>query len=92
MNIQEKYSPIYCGFHDYLEHYATRKQYIQIQYFDSINAFRNTHSIIKHIYSIKGEEFLELVSGEKIRLDKLISVNGHQNPVHGFDDLSCECD
>ena len=40
----------------------------------------------------KGEEFMLLSTGDLIRIDQLIAIDGHQNPAHGFDDLSCECD
>lgn len=88
----ETYKPINCGYHDYLEHFATLKSYIRIQYFDDIHAVRTTDAIITDLQLKNGEEFAILSSGEEIRLDQLISVGGHTNPAHGFDDLSCECD
>ena len=42
----ETYKPINCGYHDYLEHYATKKLYVKIQYFDDIHAVRTVHAIV----------------------------------------------
>lgn len=86
------YTPINCGFHDYLEHYASKKQYVRIQYFDDVHAVRTVDAIVKDLITQKGEEFMLLNTGEQFRLDQLIVIDGHQNPAHGFDQLSCECD
>jgi len=88
----EVYKPISCSFHDYLEHYATKKSYIGIQYFDDIHAFRNVSAIITDLQTVNGEEFMLLNTGHRIRFDQIISIDGKYNPAHGFDDLSCECD
>jgi len=88
----ESYQPIDCNFYDILEALATRKKYVRIQYFSALQEFLTTDAIIKDFYIKKGFEFMVLSSGLRIRLDRLVSVDGKFVPGKGFDGISCECD
>lgn len=71
------YQPISCDFHDILEDAAVRRLLVEVDYRDPQGSERTVNSKIKDITVEGQEEFLLLESGEKIRLDQLISVN-HQ--------------
>ncbi len=86
------YQPIDCNFYDILEANATRKRYIRIQYFSDIQEFLTVDAIIKDLFIRDKAEYMLLSSGLEIRLDRLVSVDGHTLPGQGFDSISCECD
>ena len=93
----EAYKPINCSFYDVLEANATKKRYIRIQYFSAIQEFKTVDAIIKDLYikQDKGHkaEYMLLNTGQEIRLDRLVSVDGKLLPgKEGFDGISCECD
>ena len=86
------YTPIDCGFHDILLHYATKGKYAKVNYYDEFGGIRTEMSVIKDVYTQAGEEFMLLANGYKIRLDKLIALDEYIAPQHqDFLDLSCDC-
>ena len=86
------YKPIDCNFYDILEANATRKRYVRIQYFSDLQEFLTVDAIIRDLYVCDKVEYMLLSSGEEIRLDRLVSVDGKVVPGQGFDSISCECD
>lgn len=86
------YQPIDCNFYDILEALATRKRYVRIQYKTAIHQFKSEDSIIRDLYIKQGYEYMKLANGTEVRLDRLVSVDGHYMPGSGYDELSCECD
>lgn len=74
--MSKKYKPISCSFYDELELFALRKMKVEIIFKNEEAKEQRTRSSIKTIETSKGEEFLILANGEKLRLDKLVSVNG----------------
>lgn len=90
--METDYKPISCDFHSILEDHAARRRYIQIQYFTEIREFIRTQAIIKDIYTLDGEEYLKLNTGEEIRLDKIVKVDDQLAPgFEHFEDYSCDC-
>ena len=86
------YKPIDCNFYDILEALAIKKRYVRIQYKTELHEFQTIDAMIKDLYIKQGFEYMLLANGQEVRLDYLISVDGHYVPGTGFDDLSCECD
>ncbi|HRI29462.1 MAG TPA: DUF2024 family protein [Chitinophagales bacterium] len=76
------YHPISCTFHDMLLEKATLKQTCQITFFTQTNEVDSEESIIIDLFSKNGEEVLTLQSGNNIRLDKIVAVNGLFAPTH----------
>ena len=74
--MNQKYQPINCHFYDELELLAIRKQAIPIFYFNESEKEVQITDTIVDFKIIEQAEFLILKSGLKIRLDRLISVDG----------------
>ncbi|MEM5429864.1 hypothetical protein [Cupriavidus oxalaticus] len=70
------YSPISCEFHDLLEAVATMRRPAVIRYRDDDGAARQVTATITDIFSRERAEFVSLSSGEALRLDQLVEVNG----------------
>jgi Rho-binding antiterminator len=87
----EVYKPINCNFHSRLEHFATLGSFCKIQFYTDINEFITVQAIIKNLYTNVGEEFMELSTGEVIRLDRIVRVNNHAAPQYDEDYFKCDC-
>lgn len=83
--MKEKYKPIDCNYYDLLLDRATRKVGVELVYFSEGERILKSCTF-KDVYTKKGEEFLLLGTGELIRLDQIISVDGIEPPKNG----SCE--
>ena len=86
------YKPINCSLYDELEAAATLKRYIRIQYFSPLQELMTTDAVIKDLFIKESAEYMLLNTGEEIRLDRIVSIDGKYAPDSGHDDLSCECD
>ncbi|GAB4480601.1 MAG: hypothetical protein OHK0057_34260 [Thermoflexibacter sp.] len=88
----ETYHPIDCGFYDILEATATLKKYVKVQYYTDIHEFITTNAVIKSLTTERGEEFMVLATGEKIRLDRVVKIDAKYNPKYdGYQDFTCDC-
>ncbi len=86
------YIPINCHFHDILIEKATLKQFCKIQYFTELQELITLNTIITDIFTKNKEEFMLLVMGELVRLDKIVTINGVVSPNYAyFEDFSCDC-
>ena len=85
------YKPINCNYHSVLEHYATLGTFCRIQYYTEINEFITVQAIIKDLYTMKGEEYMELNTGAIIRLDKIVRVNDDAAPEYDDEYFKCDC-
>ena len=70
------YVPISCSFYDELEALATLQRNCEIVFTDDDGNGKTLTGIIKTFFIRDKVEFLQLETGEEIRLDKLASVNG----------------
>ncbi|MGR6035185.1 MAG: hypothetical protein ACU4EQ_10495 [Candidatus Nitrosoglobus sp.] len=70
------YVPISCDLHDRLEALATLGKRCKIVYRATNGETIETLNTIADIYTKNKEEFVVLGSGESIRLDMLIEVDG----------------
>jgi Rho-binding antiterminator len=70
------YAPINCEFHDVLEATATRRSTASIRFMDEDGAQQQRNARIIALYANGGSEYAELDTGERIRLDRLVSVDG----------------
>jgi Rho-binding antiterminator len=71
----QPYHPIACGFHDRLEDWAVRRTPIEIVWRDGDETHRTT-AVLADVYAKEGADWLRLDTGEIIRLNRLITVNG----------------
>ena len=72
------YIPVDCSFYDYLEQDATLGKVSDIQYLNIENVACQVNGIIEDLYIRDKAEYLRLTSGTEIRLDQILSFNGHQ--------------
>ena len=79
-SMDNQYVPINCSYYDELEILAMHKQACTIEYFDDEQTTKSADGVIADVFSKEKQEFLKLDSGEVIRLDRLISVNGKPLP------------
>lgn len=89
----QKYIPVDCGFYDNLEAFATTQKLVEINYLDSTYTQIIYQKIkIKDLETKNGEEFMIFEVEEnsesnkqkiKIRLDRLIDIDGIEVPKNG---------
>ncbi|MCY7409779.1 MAG: hypothetical protein LH473_05865 [Chitinophagales bacterium] len=77
----KKYIPISCNYYDELEALATLKKTCIIIFKDEAEREISISGVIKTFFIKDKTEFLQLGSGEGIRLDRLISVDGKMLPI-----------
>ena len=70
------YRPISCDFHDVLEATATRRASATIDSLTLAGPQAHAYARIADIATRRGGEYLILASGEAIRLDRVVSVDG----------------
>jgi len=72
------YVPISCEFHDLLEIRAMTGRSTLLRHRDGAGLERTRDVVIKDVYARGGAEYLALDSGETLRLDQLVAVDGVQ--------------
>jgi Rho-binding antiterminator len=75
------YTPIDCNFHDIILDRATRKSLVVLEY-HTPEGVLSKEILIKDVYTKAGEEFLLTESGETIRLDLIVRLDGQERPVN----------
>jgi Rho-binding antiterminator len=90
------YKPIDCSFHDLLEATITLRTYSHLQYFTDLWEFTTVTSLLKNLVSERNAEglaeYLVIDTGERIRLDRVVNVNGtFAPPFRHYLDFTCDC-
>ena len=70
------YQPIDCNFYDILEATATRKKTVEI-IFKTIEKEERVQSRVINLYAKDSIEYMVMEKDRVIRLDQIISVDGH---------------
>ncbi|HEY0661932.1 MAG TPA: hypothetical protein VGD21_11515 [Lysobacter sp.] len=70
------YHPISCEFHDRLEDLATVGTSAHIRFRDESGGDQQRDAVITDVFARNGEEFVSLSTGEELRLDRLVEVDG----------------
>ena len=77
---------------EFLKKLIKEKMYVVVKYTDDIEGFFTKTAVLKGIIKNEtGEEFLILVTGEEIRLDRLKLVDGNLPPHVDAGYFACEC-
>ena len=74
--MNQKYQPINCHFYDELELLAIRQKNCAIVYFDESGNQLEKSAVIIDFKIMEAAEYMLLKDGDKIRLDRLIAVDG----------------
>ena len=85
------YAPIEEGFRSELELLIKQRKYVGLLYLSPLRELLSTTAILKEIYALQEVHYLRLSTGEELRLDWLVSVNGRQAPGYEYDDFTCDC-
>lgn len=86
-NDHTRYHPISCEFHDRLEDLATLRKAVHIYFRDESGANQQRDAVITDVFARSGEEYLSISSGELLRLDRLVEVDGAR--LADYDESSC---
>ena len=86
------YTPIDCHFYDVLEAAATQRRRVELQYFNDLRQLCLGAGVIDTFFIRDKVEFLQLKSGEEIRLDHIIRLDATPAPLYAdYPDFSCGC-
>lgn len=81
--------------HDFLEIIGEEKKKeisSLIHYFGGNNELEDSKGEIKEILSEKDGDFLAMNTGDKVRLDRIITINGKPGPAFGeYDSYANDC-
>ena len=72
----EPYQPISCEFHDVLESLATKARRAPVVYLGDDGTPHEVSAVIADLFGRDGIEYMTLDSGESIRLDRIVMVDG----------------
>lgn len=75
MEKPEKYIPIDCGFYDRIEEAIVLRRMVRLEY-SAEGAAISILTKLSNTLTQNGEEFLILPSGEQIRMDRIVSLDG----------------
>lgn len=70
------YLPVNCEFHDVLEATATRRAAVVVRFLDEDGVMQQRTCRIVTLSARDGVEQVEFDTGEHVRLDRLVSVDG----------------
>lgn len=70
------YRPVSCDFHDVLEATATRRTRATIEFRDPDGGLMRVSARIADFTTRGDGEYVVLASGDEIRLDRVVSVDG----------------
>jgi len=76
MKSSDKYQPISCVFYDYIEHYALKKEIVELSFKDG-NEKKILHTRLLDTKSKNKVEYVQIEGKEWIRMDRIISINEH---------------
>ncbi len=71
-----KYIPVSCALYDEFETAAVKKQECEIVYLEE-DKERSVKTRISNFKSFERQEFMILEDGTNVRLDRVVSFNGH---------------
>ena len=70
------YAPVACAFHDRLESWAVRRQPVELVWADGASEHSET-TTIDDVFARDGADWVRLGTGEVVRADALVRVDGH---------------
>lgn len=89
--ITETYQAIPAAFRAEIQDYLARKKYIRIHYFNTYHEYIFTTAIIKELYCQDEGEYIQLSTGEEVRLDWIVRLDGKPAPGYDISDFTCDC-
>jgi Rho-binding antiterminator len=87
----ESYQPIPAIFRAEIQDFLARRKYIRIHYFNPIHEYISTTAIIKELFEEENGEYIRLSTGEEVRLDWIVRLDGQAAPGYDIQDFTCDC-
>jgi Rho-binding antiterminator len=72
----DDYTPIACAFHDRLEDAAVRQRPVRLVWRDP-QGERTAETTVADVFAKEGADWVRLGTGETVRADRLVSLDGH---------------
>ncbi|GAB5536046.1 MAG: hypothetical protein Rubg2KO_22950 [Rubricoccaceae bacterium] len=69
------YTPIACEYHDRLESWAVRRQPVEVVWAEG-DTERRELAVIADVFARDGADWIRLATGDVVRADALVSVDG----------------
>jgi Rho-binding antiterminator len=86
-----EYKMVAPEFKEIVQNLVSQGKYCRVQYFSNIDEFLTVRAKLKNLQTEIDGEFLQLASGENIRLDQIYRLDDHVNP--GYQDyFNASCD
>jgi Rho-binding antiterminator len=89
--ITETYQAVPAAFRAEIADFRARRKYIRIHYFNPYHEYIYTTAIIKELFEKDGGEYIGLTTGEEVRLDWIVRLDGRPAPGYYIDDFTCDC-
>jgi hypothetical protein len=84
MSISSTYMPVDPDFYDVIEDQKNQGMEIKIFFFSDNSELDSTTGKIEMIIHENRSEFLKLDNGDKVRLDRIITINGKPGPIYDY--------
>ena len=73
------YQPISCVFYDYIEHYATRGEVVELVYRNEAGEAHAVRTVLLDTEVSEKVEYVHLsTSPGRLRLDRIVRINAHE--------------
>lgn len=91
--MQSKYTPIDPDYFDIVENEILKNKHSKIFYFDQKNQVEEESGKIEEMVSVNNfEKYLLLNTAKRIRMDKIITINGIPGPAYDeYDKFALAC-
>ena len=90
--ILKSYQPIDRTFYDTLAEAANARRFVRLEYLTDLSEFIKADVAIRRLLAQDDAEYLELATGETVRLDRVVSISGQLSPLFpGYANYSCDC-
>jgi Rho-binding antiterminator len=89
--VKKDYKLVDSGFRREVQKLAQEKQFVDIDYISDLKELLPKRAMIHEMFSRDEAEFIKLGSGEEIRLDKLVRINGKVSPGYSDYDFGNSC-
>ena len=89
--ITDTYQPIASDFQEQIQGFLNRRKYLRIHYFNAYHEYISTAAIIKEFFDQQDGSYIRLSSGEEVRLDRIVRLDGQPAPGYDIEDFTCDC-
>ncbi len=89
----EKFLPVAPEYIEQIENTISKKETVSVNYFENeINFENNKGKLIRVVTNENNEEFLLFEDGFKVRVDRIITINGKPGPAYDeYDSFALAC-